>query len=648
MRLAVVAGVLGILGLVTASAGPATSSATFEWVLTKTEINPARAPQPAHARLTVRNGHIDYDWFEPPQAEFDISWKPPPGRVKPGARIVFTVTAVGRITGGTDTHGYRTASGILHFNDRWVDSAVEIGQSCVDPIGVLPISCTQPVTAKGTVSRATPTYGTKFTIGIGLLNCSNCVVRYTYTSKSAGTTKPKPKPPRQPEPPPTTSKSTLDIDWTMQRRYGIRGDDGLIASPTPKEIASPSLQVDLVVRSKRSGCREGDTIVWSAPGAIRVARAGGCRFTATFRKEGRYRLTAWRKGRDGVTEKGEADVLVQDWLVFGLGDSNGSGEGAPDIPSPALPSLTPPKWQSLQCDRSAYSYQAQTARSIENADPKTSVTFAHFACSGASIEKGLLGAYGGINPKAGPALGPQVFKMQRLANGREIDAVVISVGVNDLGFASLVEHCILYPSCYERGFPKLTSPTTLDGVMQARLNRLPALYDSLSRALKQAGVPAPRVYVTEYFDSTRDASGNFCDPLIEVSTTSLRPFTALVGHPFLRALAAAATSVTLHFDRAEAQWAHDRVLARLNQQVRAAASKHGWGLVAGVADAFRNRGYCAGDGAWVIGLFESLERQHDHNGTLHANPRGNTETAKLAVKVVRKGLYPVGKARPPK
>ncbi len=231
--------------------------------------------------------------------------------------------------------------------------------------------------------------------------------------------------------------------------------------------------------------------------------------------------------------------------------------------------------------------------------------------------------------------------MKRLARTREIDAVLVSIGVNDLGFGALVEHCILYPSCQNRGFPKLSSPQTLDEVMDTRIANLPALYNRLSRSLKRIGVAPQHVYLTEYFDSTRDEKGTFCDPLIRVDARELQPYTALIPNPFLRKLAAAATSVVLDFDRNEAQWANERVLTRLNQQVRAAATKHGWSLITGVADRFRTHGYCA-QASWIIGMFESFERQHDHNGTLHANPRGNSETAKLAVKAAREDLYPNG------
>ncbi|HEX4746679.1 MAG TPA: GDSL-type esterase/lipase family protein [Gaiellaceae bacterium] len=650
MRLAPAAVALAVLGLATSSAVPATPVAT-EWVLTKTEINPARAPQPPHARVTTRNGHIDYDWPGAPQVEFDIGWNLPPSRVKPGAPIVITATLVGRVTGGTDATGYRTATAILHVNDRWVDTAAEIGQSCTRANFSAPITCTPPVTAKGTVSYRTPTYGTTFTIGIGLLNCSNCVVRYTYTAKAAGTAPPKPKP--KPEPPPPGSepeKGTLDISWTMVRRFGERGPNGLVKYlRTAGEISPGRYRVELVVRPKGSRpCRASDAIVWSGPSSGAVKRTTGCRFVAHLPGEGTYRLTAKLSGKDGAKLSGTEDVVVQDWLIFGLGDSNGSGEGSPDIPSPPLPSTTAPVWQSLQCDRSTYSYQAQTARAIENRDPKTSVSFVHLACSGASIARGMIGPYGGINPKAGPALGAQVFQMQRLAGKRELDAVIVSIGVNDLEFGAMVEHCILFPSCFDRGYPKLSSADTLDESMQEKFRRLPGLYDQLAGAFKRAGVPAARVYLTQYFDSTRDANGGFCNPLIRVEASSLAKVAAVVPHPFVSRLLLAASSASLDFDQAEAQWAHDKVLARLNRQVRSAASKHGWGLISGADVAFRNHGYCSGNGSWIVGLFESFERQHDHNGTLHANPLGHSQQAKLAIPIVLKGLYPGGKARSPR
>jgi lysophospholipase L1-like esterase len=648
LRLALALGVLGLLGGLSAGGAVPARLADFEWVLTKTEVNPGHSPQPPQATGTARSGHIDYDIPNAPQTQFDIDFNAPPARLRPGDPVKFTITVKGQITGGTDTQGFRTADAILLVNDRWDGhSAVGVGQNCNDPIGAEPISCTKPASFTGTLSAASPTYGDTFTIGIGLLNCGTCYVKYTYTAKKAGTAaKPKPTPAPKRTPVPASKKVALAISWTMPTRFGIVGSDGLTNYfTTTRAISPPSWRVDLVVRPKSSrSCKASDAIAWSGGGASRIVRTSGCRFAAYFTREGRYTLTASLRGRDGVTGAGTVEVTVQDWLIFGLGDSNGSGEGAPDVPSPPL-ALDSPVWHDLQCDRSANSFEAQAARSIENGDPRTSVTFVHLACSGASIAEGLLGAYGGINP--GTTLDPQLLQMKRLAGKREIDAVVISIGVNDLGFADMVKHCILYPTCQNRGFPSLTSPTTLAQVMAERIAGLPKLYDRLSHSLKALGIPARHVFLTEYFDSTRDQNKKICDPLIKVENDRLAPYVSLIPNPYLKLLASAAANVPLVFDRNEAAWANQEVLVKLNKQVRAAATKHGWRLVTGVADAFQAHGYCSSS-SWITGLYESLERQHDANGTLHANTLGDAQTAKLAVQAIRRELYPNGPGGPPR
>lgn len=465
-------------------------------------------------------------------------------------------------------------------------------------------------------------------------------------SPPSTTTTPTPKPkPR----PPLPSSGDFRIDYRMPDRFGVPRAKGLTEyHDTVAEIQPDGWRVDFTVQRKDGEPCDGALDLAVPKASSFGAGAKACSFHAVYPKEGTYTVTVTL--RDGTrTLKGTRTFVVQDWLIVGLGDSNGSGEGAPDIPSPPLPARDPPVWQAVQCDRSAYSFEAQTARAIEKRDPRTSVTFVHLACSGASIQEGLLGAYAGINPGAGSTLAPQLIAMKRLVGTREIDAVVTSIGVNDLGFGKLVEHCILYPSCQDRGFPNpVTSDETLDQVMQERILSLPRLYDRFSHSLKALGIPARNVYLSEYFDSTRDQNGAFCDPLIRVDARTLRPFTLAIPHPFLRKLGQAATSVVLDFDRSEAQWANEKVLTRLNKQVRRAASKHGWGLVTGVASKFREHGYCSGADSWIIGLFESFERQHDHNGTLHANPKGNAETAKLAVKELRQDLYAGGRTRAPK
>lgn len=427
-----------------------------------------------------------------------------------------------------------------------------------------------------------------------------------------------------PTPPPPKKKPKpkgLGIDYTMPSKFGKRGKNGLVKYPTKKQIKPRNWRVDFVVRRKDGRpCRQSDIVVAKA-GNARFYRGGRnpCRFYGLFAREGAYKLSVTLKtgkGKKLRKHKGSRKIVVQDWLIVGLGDSNGSGEGTPDVPKPSFG--TAAKWQEVLCDRSANSYQAQTARVVERRDKRTSVTFVHLSCSGASIARGLLGSYAGINK--GRIHPPQVKAMVSQAQGREIDAVIISIGVNDLGFAELVTTCIELPNCPVRAFPHLTSDTTLNDVMQQRLASLPGLYDRLSRGLKKAGIPPRRVFITEYFDSTKDELGQTCDPLISTGLTA--------------------------FDRAEAQWASDQILIPLNAAVRAAAQKHGWRLIVGAQEGFRTHGYCSSD-PWIVGLTESLVNQGDANGTLHSTVRGNTFQAGLVSKVMRAEFYKNGRTRIP-
>ena len=58
-------------------------------------------------------------------------------------------------------------------------------------------------------------------------------------------------------------------------------------------------------------------------------------------------------------------------------------------------------WQDKRCHRSALSGSAQAALRLEQQDPRTSVTFVHLACSGASVVYGLLGRYTGVEHPEG-------------------------------------------------------------------------------------------------------------------------------------------------------------------------------------------------------------------------------------------------------
>ena len=404
----------------------------------------------------------------------------------------------------------------------------------------------------------------------------------------------------------------LRLSWRMPDRFGQDRDaDGLIDYPTTPAAVQPfSWPVTVFVR----GCDPQVTYAFaSASGSLRSEPdpdSGACAFRVFFPREGRYTLKASATLRDGAKAEGTTPVTVQDWLVVGIGDSAGSGEGVPDEPGPRNP-----LWELERCHRSARSFEALTAARIEDASVLTSVTFVHVACSGAGIKEGAVGPYFGIAPGgANEPLLAQVADVKRLVGGREVDAVIASIGVNDVGFGAIVKFCVSFPVCMARAYQ---GRRTLDDVVQERLSRLPALYAQLAGRLRSVA-PAARVYLTEYFDSLRDDVGAFCD------------------------------AIARGMDAEEARWAYERVLVPLNAEVRRAAGAHGWRFVGGAQGRFHDHGYCAGDESWIVTLSESLLNQGDIQGTLHPNREGHEQLASIVYPVVRRDLYPGGKARAPR
>ena len=120
------------------------------------------------------------------------------------------------------------------------------------------------------------------------------------------------------------------------------------------------------------------------------------------------------------------DVIIQDILVVGMGDSFGSGEGNPDVPvrfsrerwvDYGLAEQTAdyagyparvggwnsvgdkafvdanPRWLDQACHRSLYSHQLRTALQLAVEQPTRAVTFVSYSCSGAEIVDGLFLRY---------------------------------------------------------------------------------------------------------------------------------------------------------------------------------------------------------------------------------------------------------------
>ncbi len=274
------------------------------------------------------------------------------------------------------------------------------------------------------------------------------------------------------------------------------------------------------------------------------------------------------------------DVEVKDRLILGLGDSYASGEGNPDIPTKisdagitSLAQANPivfttgrwtnnranwverdARWFDKQCHRSMFSQHVLAAMRIASENPKETVTLVPLACSGAEILDGLL-----IPQKYPPGGGKSVYDsqiniamMHLCRNGslrkvkkayyrgytgdeqrhleyayvyrcdgelRKPDAILLSVGGNDVGFAPTIAwatmpnghrnilgffavnitHLAIKPVC-----PKYTGQSVCNSNKPVGKDRikywLPDYYKWLSDELAETGLIAneKNVFMTAY------------------------------------------------------------------------------------------------------------------------------------------------------
>jgi len=382
------------------------------------------------------------------------------------------------------------------------------------------------------------------------------------------------------------------FDWSVPARFGLDDNhDGLIDYRTD----SAAVQKPATLATTLDGCNsvpDGSSFMlhdWVVDGAVVAGHE--CKIVRDLAPGTAHRISL-KVTQNGFSNVVSHDVTVDDRLVVSIGDSVGSGEGNPDLPGASTWPWSPDaRWQDLQCNRSALAGPAVAAKLLEDGDPHYSVTFVHLACSGASItgsdvaHGGLLTPYEGINPGAGALLPSQLDQLRTLAGQRPVDALLVSIGANDVHFSEVVKACLLSSGCTE-------GETLAD--FDWRMAMLPDHFRDLSAAL-QGLVSPERVYLTQYFDPTVTETGAW-----DLSCVA-RP----VG-----------------ISDTAARWASDYVGAKLNSALAAACATYGWNVVGGMAEGFRGHGYCAAD-SWVVQLGEAFAEQDSKNGAFHPNNKGH-------------------------
>ena len=269
-----------------------------------------------------------------------------------------------------------------------------------------------------------------------------------------------------------------------------------------------------------------------------------------------------RKGESLVVEGAEE---VAGWFDFG--DGGEFNESKPRAAS----------WQEPLAYRSYRSGQSLAAAEIESLSFRGAdrVTFLSFARTGSEIVDGLLGPRTVAADLLGKDVGlgrisldtwtqdrGQIQEAKDTLAGRRPDALIVSVGVNDVGFASHVEDSILKKSGGDR-------KKRIEATEKYIETDFPAHLDLLKRTIDTELRPR-KVFITEY------PVGIFKEVAEHGPCGILESF----------------LGKDLNVSKPEAR-DMNMLGILLNKAIRRKADEFGWVLVEGIAREFDGHGYCA-------------------------------------------------------
>lgn len=312
---------------------------------------------------------------------------------------------------------------------------------------------------------------------------------------------------------------------------------------------------------------------------------------------------------DGSIQQAVTEIAVQDLLIAGLGDSIAAGEGNPDKPvtlsdigfcfrdflgGPGSQFYRPGRagypgdkscgtptenvslgtlkewqrhaagWLSAACHRSMYGYQMRAALTLAVEHPHLAVTFIPLACSGATLERGLLGPQrirecppsaretcAGTVPGQIEQLAEAMALAQRQEPSRALDLVLLTVGANDIQFSGLVADVIIEPGAERVLFSRGGIIATPEKAARINDTELPGAFAKLRAALKPlVGGNLTRVVFTTYGHLALDAEGKSCPggrdgfdvhPNFAADGEKLRRVSAFFADKFLPKMKALAT-----------------------------------------------------------------------------------------------------------
>lgn len=359
----------------------------------------------------------------------------------------------------------------------------------------------------------------------------------------------------------------------------------------------------------------------------------------------------------------ETKATVHDFLIVAMGDSFTSGEGNPERnQSRGMPA----QWLDYRCHRSVFSYPVMVATQLALADPRHSVTLVDVACSGARTTEGVLQGYDGIISNgqayrlwhrrwlAGrksplvpehwkrygtevPTLPSQIDQVSELLDQqgggarRKPDLVLMSIGVNDVGFSDLL-YRLATKRCGAKCFAELRrwraeeAADCADNSRKARVRQsLQCLEQRLAKVRETIvrTIAPQRAYLMEYIDPLHDEHNLLCTSKPQhkkrLLTGVLGPLQGLVGRVW-----------PIELTEDEFRFADADLYMPLAKALGRTAAAPDWAVPSSlnVHEQWK-RGFCAKP-SWYHNYQESKAREgtnpgkpFESTGTLHPNGFGH-------------------------
>lgn len=467
----------------------------------------------------------------------------------------------------------------------------------------------------------------------------------------------------------------LHFEWTAPDRLqadpnGLITNYPAIATQHPGVVANPTqgVLVDYpinfhVTANNGEPCSPAHTYTWKVNGTPVAMQQSGCDFAFRFPEEKNYSVTVESTDGQFTAIPHSGEVKINDYLIFSIGDSVASGEGNPHSQG---------VWAYAPCHRSSYAGATQAALKLEKEDNKSSVTFVHLACSGATAAHGVFGTYKGLGGQLGTPLPSQIQQIA-MATGatpdaqgimqpkRKIDKLFMSIGANDIGFSPIARTCLTSEDCptqvlrtvdgsatsntYWRDIwgsdPEILPGDTLSAAVRRKLNKLPNGYRAIDACLGTgttlASCITSSILGANYRELLFDQA--YRNAMLQNAPVAMNSSDIIVSHYFDPTKHQSdgeivACDPVIHFvnqvlSKSEGEWASQFVLRgpnvthrSLNEHITAAATQYGWGLIDGVAEAFEPYGYCAANQSWIVSIGEALLNSSGPAGALHPNELG--------------------------